>query len=268
VATRRRAALDARPTTRRTRPLLRAAFIFAMVGTVAGALSVVGLIGQQTVAQTTAKGVSSSLGAVSTRADNALSAIGKLQGETIDATSIADNSRKGIVTVYCGNYEGTAFAIQGVGPKNGWGSTLLTAGHLLKHCHSVDIYEYAGDTPEHGVVDTIDSIADIGTIDAVPDITPLPFSLASHVGDPVVAIGSPGNEEGVVTQGIVSDVGLAELITDAAINPGNSGGPLLDSAGKVVGINVAKSTDGSTIGFSVRLREACYQLFPDTCEFR
>ena len=238
-----------------------------MVGTVAGALSIIGLIGQQTVAHTTAKGVSSNIASVKARTDNALSAISKLQGETIDATSIADASRDGIVTVYCGDYEGTAFAIQGVDAKSGFGSTLLTAGHVLKHCHSVDIYEYGSDTAEHGVVDTIDSIADIGTIDAVPYITPLPFSLTSHAGDPVVAIGSPGNDEGVVTQGIVSDVATAELITDAAVNPGNSGGPLINSAGKVVGINVAKATDGSTIGFSVRLHEACYQLFPDSCEF-
>ncbi len=239
-----------------------------MIGTVAGVLSTVGLIGQQTVARTTANDVSSNLSAVNAHADDALSAIGKLQGETINATAIADASRTGIVTVYCGDYEGTAFAIKGVGPKPGYDSTLLTAGHVLKHCHSVDIYGYGSYVAEHGVVDTIDDIADIGTIDVVPYIPPLPFSLTSHVGDPVVAIGSPGNDEGVVTQGIVSDVGTAELITDAAINPGNSGGPLIDSTGKVVGINVAKATDGSTIGFSVRLREACYQLFPDTCEFR
>ena len=68
------------------------------------------------------------------------------------------------------------------------------------------------------------------------------------IGDWVLAIGSPLGFDHSVTAGIVSaternDVGLAEyesfIQTDAAINPGNSGGPLINLAGKVVGINTA-----------------------------
>lgn len=65
------------------------------------------------------------------------------------------------------------------------------------------------------------------------------------VGQTAIAIGNPLALERTVTRGIVSalhrspgGVGLDELIqTDAAVNPGNSGGPLLDSRGRVIGIN-------------------------------
>jgi len=80
-----------------------------------------------------------------------------------------------------------------------------------------------------------------------------------RVGDVVLAIGSPMGLEQSVTQGIVSGLGRSELgiignaqtgqagyenfiQTDAAINPGNSGGPLLDSQGRVVGLNTAIET--------------------------
>jgi S1-C subfamily serine protease len=67
-----------------------------------------------------------------------------------------------------------------------------------------------------------------------------------QVGQSAIAIGNPLGFERTVTSGIVSALnrslrpGLDELIqTDAAINPGNSGGPLLDSSGRVIGINTA-----------------------------
>jgi putative serine protease PepD len=79
-------------------------------------------------------------------------------------------------------------------------------------------------------------------------------SAALRVGEPVVALGSPLGLTGTVTAGIVSALGrdvtlpstngtaavLAEAVqTDAAINPGNSGGPLVDCAGRLVGVNTA-----------------------------
>jgi putative serine protease PepD len=80
------------------------------------------------------------------------------------------------------------------------------------------------------------------------------------VGDPVIAIGSPLGLQGSVTTGIVSSTNRAvptggeggggdgsvlnAIQTDAAINPGNSGGPLVDSRGRVIGINTAIATLG------------------------
>ena len=80
---------------------------------------------------------------------------------------------------------------------------------------------------------------------------PLSDSSAVQVGEKAVAIGNPFGLESSVSEGIVSAIGrslsggdsenLATNViqTDAAVNPGNSGGPLLDSSGRVIGINTA-----------------------------
>jgi serine protease Do len=94
---------------------------------------------------------------------------------------------------------------------------------------------------------------------------PLGDSDTLRVGDWVVAIGNPFGLSHTVSAGIVSakgrtnqDVkGLDEtgyydfLQTDASINPGNSGGPLLDTQGRVVGINTAIRAQANSIGFAV-----------------
>lgn len=77
-----------------------------------------------------------------------------------------------------------------------------------------------------------------------------------HVGDWVVAIGSPFGLKQSVTAGILSAKGRRDLTlvetevlqTDAAVNQGNSGGPLLNLKGQVIGINVAIATAGQTTG--------------------
>ena len=91
---------------------------------------------------------------------------------------------------------------------------------------------------------------------------------AVQVGDWAVAIGSPFGLQATVTAGIISGVNRqitetdtysgtyinisGTLQTDAAINPGNSGGPLLDTNGRVIGINteIQNSSNGG-IAFAV-----------------
>jgi len=86
-----------------------------------------------------------------------------------------------------------------------------------------------------------------------------------EVGQTVLAIGNPFGLDQTLTMGIISALGreisattgrtIAGVIqTDAAINPGNSGGPLLDSAGRLIGVNMAiysPSGASSGIGFAV-----------------
>jgi len=102
-----------------------------------------------------------------------------------------------------------------------------------------------------------------------PDIMLKPIEIGSssslQVGQKVLAIGNPFGLDQTLTTGIVSALGrqiksitgrvIDNVIqTDAAINPGNSGGPLLDSKGRVIGINAAIiSPSGSSagIGFAV-----------------
>ena len=88
------------------------------------------------------------------------------------------------------------------------------------------------------------------------------------VGQLAIAIGTAlGEFRHTVTTGVISGVGrgitagspfegyverLDNVIqTDAAINPGNSGGPILNSAGQVIGVNVAVAGDGQNIGFAI-----------------
>jgi S1-C subfamily serine protease len=85
-----------------------------------------------------------------------------------------------------------------------------------------------------------------------------------HVGEWVLAMGSPHGFRQTVTHGIISakgrllttrDLDLVELLqTDAAMNPGNSGGPLFDQLGRVVGINtmIVSDTGGNQgLGFAI-----------------
>lgn len=93
-----------------------------------------------------------------------------------------------------------------------------------------------------------------------PDVVPVEIGDSDliEVGQKVVAIGNPFGLHTTVTTGIVSAIererpGIAGIEipyiqTDAAINPGNSGGPLLDSSGRVVGINNAILGPGTFIG--------------------
>src|SRR5574344_90236 len=90
------------------------------------------------------------------------------------------------------------------------------------------------------------------------------------VGQKVIAIGNPFGMERTMTVGIVSGLGrpiqnsnkriIRDMIqTDTAINPGNSGGPLLDTQGRMIGINtMIYSTSGSSagIGFSIPVNTA------------
>lgn len=101
-------------------------------------------------------------------------------------------------------------------------------------------------------------------------LTPVEMGDSSKliVGQTVFAIGTPlGEFRNTITNGIISGLGrgiqagdpyagyvenLDNVIqTDAAINPGNSGGPLVNSAGQVIGINVAVAQGGQNIGFAI-----------------
>ena len=104
---------------------------------------------------------------------------------------------------------------------------------------------------------------------------------ASQVGQPVIAVGSPLGLPGTVTQGIVSARNRPVVVnassdadaptayinaiqTDAPINPGNSGGPLIDAAGRVIGVNSAILTLGASqgqtgnigLGFAIPVNQA------------
>ncbi|WP_308286558.1 S1C family serine protease [Streptomyces griseorubiginosus] len=161
----------------------------------------------------------------------------------------------------------------------GTGFVLDDLGHILTNNHVVEpagsggkitVTFNSGDTAKATVVGR-DSGYDLAVVKVtgVRGLKPLPLGNSDNVqvGDPVVAIGAPFDLAGTVTSGIISakerpitaggdstdgsDVSYVDALqTDAPINPGNSGGPLLDSRGRVIGINSAirSADDGSDSG--------------------
>jgi serine protease Do len=144
---------------------------------------------------------------------------------------------------------------------------ILTNHHVVEH--ATDIRVTLGDAELKATVVGRDPLTDVAVLrvdgKGLPHL-PLGDSDAIRVGDWVVAIGNPFGLSHTVSAGIVSakgrtgqDVrGLGDpsgyynfLQTDASINPGNSGGPLLDMAGRVVGINTAIRARANSIGFAI-----------------
>jgi putative serine protease PepD len=105
------------------------------------------------------------------------------------------------------------------------------------------------------------AVVDIGRSSVPKGVKPLQFadSRAVQVGDTAIAIGNPFGLDRTATEGIVSATGRSikapngfaiddAIQTDAPINPGNSGGPLLDGAGRVIGVNSQIATTGGGTG--------------------
>src|SRR5262249_44587656 len=146
---------------------------------------------------------------------------------------------------------------------------LLTNHHVVQGSEKVRVR--LGDGSEmHGRVVGNDPWTDLAVVQAEGDTFPyaqLGDSAKLKVGQLAIAIGSPLGFESTVTAGVISALGrtlrsvsghLVDNIiqTDAALNPGNSGGPLVDSAGRVVGINTAIIQPAQGICFAVPVNTA------------
>ena len=157
---------------------------------------------------------------------------------------------------------------------SGLGSGVIVSGdgYILTNNHVVE----AADAMEVALNDGRKFSARLAGRDPETDLAVLKISSESElpaitfadeatlrVGDVVLAIGNPFGVGQTVTMGIVSALGRSQLgintfenyiQTDAAINPGNSGGALVDSAGRLVGLNTAiysRSGGSLGIGFAI-----------------
>ena len=147
---------------------------------------------------------------------------------------------------------------------------ILTNVHVIADATKIYVSLFDGTQYEAEVVGT-DLDSDLAVIKFTPpagmELKTIAFgdSSALKVGQRVIAIGNPFGLERTMTTGIVSGLGrpiqnsnnriIRDMVqTDAAINPGNSGGPLLDTNGKMIGINtMIQSSSGSSagVGFAV-----------------
>jgi putative serine protease PepD len=199
----------------------------------------------------------------------------------LDAAALYRSASPGVVDITA---TGTGSAApgpfgQGSAPSTATGSGFVVdrSGHIVTAAHVIDgatsiKVRFSDGTTRTATLVGQDNATDVAVLKVDPSglsLHPLTLgsSAALHVGDAVVAIGSPFGYQESLSTGVVS--GLDRTIqapngftvahavqTDAALNPGNSGGPILDSAGHVVGIADQVATGGSSdqgsgVGFAI-----------------
>lgn len=162
---------------------------------------------------------------------------------------------------------------------------ILTNVHVIQGATKIYISLYDGSQFEAEIVGT-DLDSDLAVIKFDPpknkELKTISFgkSESLKVGQRVIAIGNPFGLERTMTTGIVSGLGrpiqnsnnriIRNMVqTDAAINPGNSGGPLLDTNGKMIGINtMIQSSSGNSagVGFAVP-SETAIRVVADLLEY-
>lgn len=148
---------------------------------------------------------------------------------------------------------------------------IITNNHVVEGASSLKVSLYDGTAVTAKLVGS-DSLTDLAVLqisdDHVTKVASFGDSSDLRTGETVIAIGDPLGKDlsRTVTQGIVSGVdrtvsmstsagqtSINVIQTDAAINPGNSGGPLLNTDGKIVGINSMKISEDDVegIGFAI-----------------
>jgi S1-C subfamily serine protease len=200
---------------------------------------------------------------------------------TIQRFSDAQPSVVYITTMATVQRDWFGFDFEQVPAGSGSGFIWDEDGHIVTNYHVIqraeDVLVTLHDRSQHqaslvGLAPEKD-LAVLKINDPPPSLRPIPIG-TSHdlqVGQSVIAIGNPFGFDQTLTTGVVSALGreiqspssrqdprgrsiMGVIQTDAAINPGNSGGPLIDSAGRLIGVNtqIASSSRSSAgVGFAI-----------------
>jgi len=189
----------------------------------------------------------------------------------MSSTDVVEAVRGAIVGISATLPYGTSL---GTGVAVADGGYILTNHHVIEGASSLKVYFADKDVGNASMIwsDASLDIAIIKSEKNIPYLATSPLSEVS-VGDDVLAIGTPISLQfqHTVTKGIVSALNrtleiqsisgyttyMQNLIQhDASINAGNSGGPLINSTGKIIGINSLKASDAEGIGFAIPIETA------------
>ena len=196
--------------------------------------------------------------------------------ELLDAYSqavigVVEKAGAAVVSLEVGSQRGPAGAGSGfIVTPDGY---VMTNSHVVSGARHIKVRMPSGDVAE-GQVMGDDPATDLALVRAdLGSVTPLSVdgSLAPRVGQLAVAIGNPLGFESTVSTGVVSALGRSlrgksnRLIDGviqhtAPLNPGNSGGPLLDAAGRVLGVNTAIIARSQNLGFAIAVETAAWVL--------
>lgn len=156
----------------------------------------------------------------------------------------------------------------------GSGSLVTPDGLILTNAHVVDGYrsvqvtlkdgrKFKGTVVSRGSGNCLDLALVKIEANNLPTIA-FAASNALQVGAPVLAIGNPLDTTYTLTQGLISNLSPQQglILTNAVLNPGNSGGPLLDTQGRLIGVNTAKYRgSGLYLAIAVDQARAFVQAF-------
>jgi S1-C subfamily serine protease len=178
--------------------------------------------------------------------------IEELKASSEDFSKIVEDAVKSVVTIRTDAGQGTGFVIT----EDGY---VVTNAHVLSGASKVYALTYEQNTLDAQFIG-YDENLDIALLKIQGTFFPIELENSGNVevGEKVIAIGNPLGLQFSVSQGIVSAVhreGINEILayiqTDAALNAGNSGGPLINTQGKVIGINNFKVGSGESLGFAL-----------------
>jgi S1-C subfamily serine protease len=150
---------------------------------------------------------------------------------------------------------------------------VLTNNHVVENAAEVQVGLMNGDTFKAEIVGT-DPATDLAVVRAGTNglpIAELGDSDTLRVGQLVIAIGNPFGFQSTVSTGVISALGRAmrsqtgRLIesviqTDVPLNPGNSGGPLVDTRGRVIGVNTAVIRPAQGISLAIPVKTASWVI--------
>ena len=188
---------------------------------------------------------------------SSVSTLGSPSSAPDDVTLLAPKITKSVVTILCGNKQGSAWAINTElttqQKSQGFKSYLITNHHVIADCtQNTSVTLILSDkSRQQGSVYTWDETTDLAGILTTADLPTLNWQGSLPLqGYWVGVIGSPLGFAGILTTGIVSSVDNGTLVgtLTAPINPGNSGGPVFDRSGRVIGIATAKYVNAEGFG--------------------